>query len=143
MCPASRRRCEDEHMAKSSKAKAVNETEKVNAYISELQHPLKAEMEAVRAIILNTDSKIMERIKWNAPSFFYRGDLGAFNPRTTKFVQLIIVYPKDTVIRDSTGLLQGDYKDRREARFYDMADVQAKKAALEQVVKDWITIVEQ
>jgi hypothetical protein len=56
---------------------------------------------------------------------------------------LIVVYPKDTVINDSTGLLEGDHKDRREAKFYDMADVQSKKAALERVVRDWIEIVEK
>ena len=49
--------------------KNTNSTEQVNEYMKKLEHPLKAEIEATRAIIKNSKSKISERIKWNAPSF--------------------------------------------------------------------------
>jgi hypothetical protein len=45
-------------MAKSTKPKAVNDTTLVDAYMEEFKHPLKAEIEAVRAIIMNADSKM-------------------------------------------------------------------------------------
>jgi hypothetical protein len=39
--------------------------------------------------------------------------------------------------------LEGDWKDRREARFYDMEDVKSKRAALEKVVNDWIKLMDK
>src|SRR5947209_2160545 len=114
--------------AKKTESKHINNTPQVDEYMQKLVHPLKAEIEAVRRIIMNANSKILERVKWNAPSFFCRQlDMGAFNLRAKGFVQLILVFPKG-LITDTSGLLLGDWKDRREARFNDMADVKAKKA---------------
>src|SRR5262245_41223578 len=41
----------------------------VIAFLRELDHPLKQEVEAVRQIILGVSPEIREGIKWNAPSF--------------------------------------------------------------------------
>ena len=122
--------------------KEENGTEKVNEYMSKLEHPLKAEIEAVRTIIMKANSKIAERVKWNAPSFFYKADMAAFNPRATKYVQIIFIFHNGTLINDSDGLLQGDWKDRREARFLDMKDVKSKKPALQKVVNDWVRLMD-
>ncbi|MEO6000868.1 MAG: DUF1801 domain-containing protein [Chitinophagaceae bacterium] len=115
----------------------INKTDEVNEYMKSLQHPLKAEIEAVRNIIKNANSKIGERIKWNAPSFFYKMDMAAFNPGSQKFVQIIFIFPKG-LINYEAGLWQGDWKDRREARFYDKAEVLSKKTSLENFVNNWI-----
>jgi hypothetical protein len=119
-----------------------DDAKKVSEYLSTTDHPFKAEMAAVRAIIMNANSKISERIKWNAPSFFYQADMAAFNPHTTKFLQVVFIFPKG-LVNDGSGLLQGDYKDRRVARFSDMQDVKSKQAALEQVVNDWVALMDQ
>jgi hypothetical protein len=120
--------------------KVLNDTPKVNEYMRALEHPLKAEMEAVRAIILNAHPGVTEGIKWNAPSFYYKGDMAVFNPRAQEYVH--IVFPNGIIIRDDTGLLEGDYVDRRMAYFYDMDDVNAKKAALEKVILGWINVMD-
>jgi len=112
----------------------------VDAYMRDVDHPFKAEMEAVRQIILGASSKISERIKWNAPSFFYKEDLGAFNPRATEFAHLILLFPGGAGMQDDGGLLEGQQKDRREAKFHSMAEVVAKKPALEKLVKRWVAL---
>jgi hypothetical protein len=119
-----------------------DDAQKVSEYLSTTDHPFRAEMAAVRDIIMNANRKISERIKWNAPSFFYQADMAAFNPHTTKFLQVVFVFPKG-LVHDSTGLLQGDYKDRRLARFNDLQDVTSRQAALEQVVNDWVALIDQ
>ena len=83
---------------------------------------------------------ITERIKWNAPSFYYKGDMAVFHPRATHHVH--VVFPNGIVINDPAGLLEGDYKDRRMAYFYTLEDVQSKKAALENIVNDWVRIMD-
>lgn len=122
--------------------KKENNTAAVNEFMNTLEHPLKAEIEALRIIIAQANSKIAERVKWNAPSYFYTLDMAAFNLRSQKFVQLIFIFPKG-LISDSSGLLEGVWKDRREARFYTMEDVKSKKTALEKVVNDWVQLMDK
>lgn len=112
----------------------------VDAYMRDVDHPFKAEMEALRQIILGASSKISERIKWNAPSFFYKEDLGAFNPRATEFAHLILLFPGGAGMQDDGELLEGQHKDRREAKFHNMAEVVAKKPALEKLIKRWVAL---
>jgi hypothetical protein len=117
-----------------------NDRSAVEAYFREIDHPFKAEMEAVRAIILGVSDKISERIKWNAPSFFYKEDLGAFNPRATEYAHLILLFPGGAGMEDKSELLEGNHKDRREAKFHSLDDVKAKKRALEKLVKNWLQL---
>jgi hypothetical protein len=109
----------------------------VTALMAKLQHPLKAEVEALRVIIRQADHKLNERVKWNAPSYFYQADMAAFNLHNEQFVQLIVLFPKGLINNDS-GLLLGDWKDKREARFHNLADVQRQQAALTQLVQAWV-----
>jgi len=117
-----------------------NDRSAVEAYLREIDHPFKAEMEAVRAIILGVSDKISERIKWNAPSFFYKEDLGAFHPRATEYAHLILLFPGGAGMDDTSGLLEGNHKDRREAKFHSLEDVKSKKRALEKLVKNWLAL---
>ena len=117
-----------------------NDASAVESYMREIDHPFRAEMAAVRAIILGVSDKISERIKWNAPSFFYKEDLGAFNPRATEFAHLILLFPGGEGMDDKSGLLEGNHKDRREAKFHSLDDVKAKTRALEKLVKNWVAL---
>ncbi len=112
----------------------------VDAYMRDIDHPFKAEMEAVRAIILAASPKVAERIKWNAPSFFYKEDLGAFHPRASEFAHLVLLFPNGAGIPAKSSLLEGTQKDRREAKFSSLADVEAKKSALTKLVKEWVKL---
>lgn len=122
--------------------KKLSGPEQVAAYMATFEHPFKAEIAAVREIILAANPKLQERIKWNAPSFYFDKDFAAFNPRQQAFAQLVIVFHDGAMIADRMGLLEGDYKDRRLAHFHSMEDVLAKKAALETVVNAWVALVE-
>jgi uncharacterized protein YdhG (YjbR/CyaY superfamily) len=128
--------------------KMVDGTAEVDAYMKALKHPQKNVIQAVREVILKADKRMRERVKWNAPSFYHvttdgtAMDFAAFNPRAKGFVQLILLFPMG-VIEDPAKLLQGDWKDRREARFVDLSQVSKKKAALKRVVKEWIKRIER
>lgn len=109
-------------------------------FMKACQHPFKQEIETLRNIIKQANKKISERVKWNAPSYFYIKDMAAFNLHQQKFVQLIFIFPYGLI--PENDLLKGNWKDRREARFYDMNDIKAKKAVLEKTVKEWVTLTE-
>lgn len=116
--------------------------EEVEALMASLQHPHKAEIEAVRRIILGASRKLEERVKWKAPSFHCGGvDLGAFNLHQVGFAQLILVFPRGIPAETGPGVLEGTWKDRREVRFHDLAEVSRKKAGLVRVVKAWVGLL--
>jgi hypothetical protein len=43
-------------------------------------------------------------------------------------------------MKDTSGLLEGDGKEARVARFEDAADIDRKKKALQRVIKAWIKL---
>ena len=62
-------------MKKKESRIKLSEPEKVDLYIKNCKHPLIQVIKTLRKIILETDSEIGEEIKWNAPTFFYSGDM--------------------------------------------------------------------
>lgn len=127
------------------KVRDENERKKLDAskvaeYMSLLKHPLKSEIEAVREIVKNSDARISERIKWNAPSYYYKVDLLTFNPRLQSRVHL--VFHNQAIVNVPSAMLEGEYKDRRMMYFDSMADVIARKAELERIIHEYLNQVE-
>ena len=122
------------------KGSPVSRTDKVDEFLQELSHPLKAEVEAVRSIIKGVNKDINEEVKWNAPSFNYKGEyLVTFNLRETKRVHLVFHNPLIPQVKNN--LLEGDYKDRRMTYFVNMNDIKANKSLLEKALKDLIKLI--
>jgi len=122
------------------KGSPVSRTDKVDEFLRELSHPLKAEVEAVRSIIKGVNKDINEEVKWNAPSFNYKGEyLVTFNLRETKRVHLVFHNPLIPQVKNN--LLEGDYKDRRMTYFVNMNDIKANKPLLEKALKDLIKLI--
>ncbi len=124
------------------KVRAVKLTnaELVANYMDQLDHPLQAEIEAVRTIIKNASSQINERIKWNAPSYYYQEDLLTFNLRAQQHVHLVFHHP--AIVHIQAAILEGDYKDRRMVYFKNMAEIEHRKSELERVVQALVMLVE-
>jgi len=119
----------------------VSRTDRVEEFLRELSHPLKAEVEAVRSIIKGVNKDINEEIKWKAPSFNYKGEyLVTFNLWEEKRIHLVFHNPQISKVK--SNILEGEYKDRRMAYFTDMSDIKSKKPALEKALKDLIKLQE-
>ena len=134
---------------KSNSLTKPSEPEKVDAYMKVLKHPLADVVEALRRIILDTDPEIGEEIKWNAPTFFYKGEMAPFNPKEYKRYIVVfnlfkkdcirLVFPSGARVGDASGLLEGEYADgRRLALFSSMNEVRSKKARLQQIIRKWL-----
>jgi uncharacterized protein YdhG (YjbR/CyaY superfamily) len=117
----------------------TNNTEAVNEFMVNLEHPFKTEVQAVRDIIKGVNEDITEQIKWNAPSFSYKGNyLVTFNLHARKNVHLVFHNPEISKVKSE--ILEGDYPDRRMVYFTDMEDIRAKKAALEKAVDELVKL---
>jgi len=131
-----------------------SESQKVNAYMDKLKHPLAQVVQDLRKIILGTHKDLGEEIKWNAPTFFYSGKMRPTNPKEYRRYLVVfnlfkqdcirLVFPSGAKVNDSTGLLEGDYPDgRRLAMFYSRKDVKSKAAALRSVITKWLKLLEK
>ena len=121
------------------KGSPVSRTDKVDEFLENLSHPLKAEVEAVRSIIKGVSKDIHEEVKWNAPSFNYKGEyLVTFNLRETKRIHLVFHNPQITKVKND--LLEGDYVDRRMVYFVNMKDIKTNKSMLEKALKDLLKL---
>ena len=58
--------------------------------LKSLSHPMKAEIELMRAAILGADPSIREGVKWNAPSFRTHEYFATTNLREKKGIGLIL-----------------------------------------------------
>jgi hypothetical protein len=103
-----------------------------------LDNPFKDLWEDIREIVLSTDPKMEEDIKWGAPTFIYKGNLATFNPRAKKFVNL--TFHTGAIIDDQAGVLEGDSKEARVFRVENADDLQNKRVGLENVVRSWIAL---
>lgn len=136
-----------------SKTIKPTDQQQVTDHIKKLDPAFGKIIEALRQIILKTDKEIGERIKWNSPSFYYTGEMKPFNPKEYKREiavfnlykeRIMLVFPGGEKIKDSSGLLEGDYKDgRRLIILKDMKDVKAKEKALQAIIKKWLVLVDK
>jgi len=143
-------------MVKTSKPKAplkkspkLSGHEQVVEFMNKLDHPLKESIEAVREIILSTNNEITEHIKWNAPSFCYKGeDRVTFNIHKNEYILLVFhrgakvkeSKGKGRLFEDTTGLLEWLSDDRAVVKLFSSQDVDEKKEKLKQVVTQWIKL---
>lgn len=131
----------------------LSDNEEVTRHIQALDSSLGKIIELLRQTILSTDKEIGERIKWNNPSFYYTGEMKPFDPKEYKREiivfnlykgRILLVFPGGAKVKDTTGLLEGDYKDgRRVIIFKDLEDVMSKKHDLQKIIRDWLKLVDK
>lgn len=118
----------------------------IEDFMRELEHPLKAEMQAVLELIRNTSPEISEGIKWNAPSFFCREWFATVNLRSNDAVQIILHLgakvrtdiDERIHIKDANNLLQWLGKDRASIKFGNMAEIRKNTDDFQAIVSEWI-----
>ena len=120
----------------------------VAAFIAELDHPMKAEIESVRALILGLGPQVAEGIKWKAPTFRTTDDFATINLRSSDSLQVILhlgakVRPdlQKPDIADPAGLLKWLGKDRCMATLGAGDAFRANLLAFEAVLRQWIAVV--
>jgi hypothetical protein len=126
--------------------RSASAPENVETFLASLDHPFKQEILALRQIILGADPSIAEGIKWNAPSFRTSEYFATFHLRAKDGVQVILHLGAKTrdnstagiAIADPELLLKWLAKDRASATFRDLKDIDARRAAFANVIRQWI-----
>lgn len=119
----------------------------VNSFLEALEHPLKAEVLALRCVILQSAPGIQESVKWNAPSFYTTEHFATMNLRDKIGVGVIMHFgakkrgadfkPR-ALISDPDGMLKWLADDRALVSFVDCADIEARRASYADVIREWV-----
>ncbi len=126
--------------AVKSKSIKLSDEQQVNEYLAKLDAAVSEEINAVRKIIKAANSKLNERIKWNAPSYYYKEDILTFGPYKTH--KLLLVFHHPAVVKIKSALLEGDYKDRRLVHLKDKADAAKNKKELSRIINEIVKTID-
>jgi uncharacterized protein DUF1801 len=136
----------DAKARKSTSEGAPGQAGDVQRFVASLDHPFKSEILLVRSIILASDARIAEGIKWNSLSFRATEYFATFHLRSRDRVQLILhrgakkrsALGLRSVVKDPGNLLQWLGEDRATLVFASVDEIAAARDALTQLIRDWV-----
>lgn len=122
--------------------------QEVIEFLDKLEHPLKREIEEIRKIILNSNKRLTEHIKWNAPSFCIENeDRVTMKLYPEKNIQLIFhrgakvkAQPKEKLISGHSSFLKWPANDRAVATFANMDEIKLNEKVLSGIINEWIKV---
>lgn len=123
-----------------------NLSDEVTAFLDNLQHPLRVEIESLRNIIMSADSRLVEGIKWNGPNYSVNGE-DRITIRINPSNQLQIILhrgakvkeqPKERILIGTYDILAWKENDRAIASFKTLEEIQRKSAMLKEIIVKWI-----
>lgn len=126
---------------KKKVAPKPTDEEQVKAWLDKQAPEIKKLTNAVRKIIKTAGSRLAERIKWNAPSYYYKEDVVTFGPYRNGMILLIFHHP--LIVKIKSPLLEGNYKDRRIVYLKDAAAIRTAKKELERIIKEHIQLLDK
>ena len=107
----------------------------VEAWFRRYDNPMKDIVLRMRDIILGADPRIGECIKWQAPTFTYRGNLASFFPKSKQHASLMFHF--GAKIPGTHPRLEGSGGTGRVMKLGSVAEANAARADLERVVRAW------
>lgn len=113
----------------------MSKSREVDAWFAKYDNPMKPVVLRMREIILGADRRVEECIKWQAPTFTYKGNLASFFPKSKQHASLM--FHQGAKIPGKHPLLVGDAEQGRSVKLATVADVNKAKPALVKIVKAW------
>jgi len=133
-------------MSPSKFSTAADTTEAVNHFMAALDHPHKAEIQALRELILTSGDEVAEGIKWNAPSYRAHEYFATTNLRLKNGVGIILhlgakVRDTQVSIDDPKTLLTWHGENRASFNVRSMEELQQHALALRAILAQWLRYV--
>lgn len=122
----------------------------VEDFIADMKDDKLSQVEALRSIILTTEPRLEEHIKWNAPSYVLDGDDRiTFNLMNKQGVVKLILHMGATrkedkkgtpVMRDASGLIEWSSDIRGMITFTTIDDINSNLISLKTIIQNWLSI---
>ena len=91
-------------------------------------------MQVAREIVLDSDQRVTETIKWSTPTFVYEGNILSF---TLSKEGVGLMFHKGVEIPGNHPLMTGDGKLVRTMRFADAEQVESARGEIQRAVVAW------
>jgi uncharacterized protein YdhG (YjbR/CyaY superfamily) len=115
-------------------SKSPDDGDAVKNWLSKQEPGVKKQIDAVRKIIKTVTPELNERIKWNAPSYYYKEDVVTFGP--SRDGKILLVFHHPLIVKIKSPLLEGNFKDRRLLYFKTPQEITTGKKELERILKE-------
>lgn len=119
-------------------------------FFNDLDDDKRLQVEILRDIILNTEARLEERIKWNAPSYVLNGeDRITFNLMNKQGLVKLVLHMGATrkedkkgapIMQDDSGLIEWSSDIRGMLTFTSIEGINAERASLKKIIKNWLLI---
>jgi len=107
----------------------------VDAWFDQYENPMKDMVIRIREIVLSADPRISEAIKWEAPTFMYKGNPASFFPRSKQHASLM--FHQGAQIPGRHPRLEGQGDTGRVLKIGSVAEADAAKEDIENLVRAW------
>ena len=125
-----------------------SQSELIDGLLTELEHPLCSEIQALRKLILAADPLVQEGIKWNSLSFRTTEWFATLNKRQLDRIEFVFhlgakARHMDMVamMSDPTGLMSWKGRDRCLIAFDNAAAIEKNGPAFTNIVRAWLKYV--
>lgn len=108
----------------------------VEDWFARYDNPKRDVVMRVRLIVLDADERIAEKIKWNTPTFQYKGDMASFFPLSMDHATL--VFHQGRHIPGTYKHLVPDGDHAAVFRVTSFEEAEERREELERIVGAWI-----
>lgn len=122
----------------------------VEEFLNDIADDKRLQVKTLRNLILKTEPRLEERIKWNAPSYAISGeDRITFNLMNKQDAVKLVLHMGATrkenksgvpVLQDNSGILEWSSDIRCIATFTDINDVNNKLPQLKTIIQKWLLL---
>jgi uncharacterized protein YdhG (YjbR/CyaY superfamily) len=113
----------------------MGRSREVDAWLAKYDNPMKAVVQRIRTIVLDADARMDECIKWQAPTFTYRGNLASFYPKSRQHASLM--FHQGAHIPGTHARLEGSGDTSRVLKIGSVAEADAARPDIERIVRAW------
>jgi len=127
----------------------MNKYKTLDAFLNDLTPTQSQVVDALRKLILSLNTDLTEEIKWNAPSYIYKGEHRiTFNMRYEDKVTLVLhmgaTRKEDKkaapIMKDASGLIEWVSDIRGTLSFESIEDFEIKKESIANALTNWLAI---
>lgn len=110
--------------------------DQVDLWMGRYDNPMKDVVQRLRRILLASDDRISETLKWETPTFIYKGNLASVFPNSTHYATLM--FHQGALIPGHFPNLVGNGPQARVMKVVSIAEAEDRRDELTAIVQAWI-----
>ncbi|WP_084631223.1 DUF1801 domain-containing protein [Demequina aestuarii] len=110
--------------------------DEVDQWMGHYDNPMKDVVQRIRQILLASDDRVSECLKWSTPTFVYKGNIASFFPKSTHYATLM--FHQGALIPGHFPSLVGSGPEARAMKIVSIAEAEEHRDEINALIKAWI-----